>query len=265
MSEEIPQIDIANSGSTDQLADSIERLITDRSLTPGDRIGAERELAERFGVSRWAIRKALEDLESAGLILRTHGRSGGVFVSPKKVVRDLSPLVGLPEYLRTQGIEAGTTILGTKAGSPEEKVRLDLELPQDDWAFQVHRLRLAGGLPLSIEVCNFSADLFPGLLDQPLNGSLYELLESEYRIKRGDAVETISVVKAAEQEASVLQVSIGTPLLVVERIARLKTGRVFESSREMYRADRMSIVVHTGGGSKASPYLLPAPGDARPE
>ena len=59
---------------------------------PGERLGAERELAERLGVSRSTIRAALADLERSGVVRRTRGRSGGIFVAERKVERDLTSL-----------------------------------------------------------------------------------------------------------------------------------------------------------------------------
>lgn len=226
------------------------------SLQPGDRVGAERELAERYGVSRWVIRKALEHLEAEDLVLRTHGRSGGVFVAPKKVVRDLSHLVGLPQYLREQGLKAGTTVLATRAGPADEQLAKELGVSTDAWVFQIDRLRLAGGLPLNVESCCFPAELFPGLLDQSLVGSLYEVLDNHYGVDRGEAIETITSVPADRQNAATLQVPVGAPLLAVTRTAELTSGQVFEFSKELYRADRIAIVVHAAGERTAQRHLV---------
>src|SRR3954453_7765081 len=67
---------------------------------PGERLGAERDLAEKLGVSRSTIRAALADLERSGVIRRSRGRAGGIFVAERKVERDLTSLAGLPAYLR---------------------------------------------------------------------------------------------------------------------------------------------------------------------
>ncbi len=226
----------------------ITELISRESLQPGDRVGAERELAERFGVSRWVVRNALQQLEAEELVLRTHGRSGGIFVAPKKVSRDLSPLLGLPEYIRSQGQEAGTTVLGTRAGPAEAEVAKELRLTADDWVFQIDRLRLADGLPLCVESCYFPAAMVPGLLDQSLVGSLTDVLESQYGMRRGEAVEVITAAPAGREDAAMLQVSVGAPLLMVARTAELDTGQVFEFSKERYRADRIAIAAHATGG-----------------
>lgn len=78
------------------------------ALKPGDRLGAERDLAEHLGVSRSTLRQALASLEASGVVRRVPGRSGGIFVAPDKVDRDLSRIVGVPTLLRDQGFTAGS-------------------------------------------------------------------------------------------------------------------------------------------------------------
>src|SRR5688572_16120038 len=82
-----------------------ERLLAELG-GPGERLGAERELAARLGVSRWTRRAALADLERGGSIRRSRGRGGGIFVAERKVERDLTSLAGLPAYRRRQGFES---------------------------------------------------------------------------------------------------------------------------------------------------------------
>ncbi|MFT4009868.1 MAG: GntR family transcriptional regulator, partial [Nocardioidaceae bacterium] len=176
-------------------------------------------------------------------------------IAPEKVVRDLSDLVGLPQYLRAQGIEAGTTVLGTRVIMAGDELAGEMQIGPEAWIFVIERLRLANGLPFSLETVRFPAELFPGLLDQSLVGSLYELLESDYQIQRGEAIETITAVAAERAQAAALQVAIGTPLLAVRRTATLTDGRIFEYSHEVYRADHIAITVHAPGSDAARRHL----------
>jgi GntR family transcriptional repressor for pyruvate dehydrogenase complex len=64
----------------DTIAEHLEQLILEGSLRPGERLLAERELAQRFDVSRPSLREALEKLESRGLL--RSGRGGATFVAP---------------------------------------------------------------------------------------------------------------------------------------------------------------------------------------
>ncbi|WP_417625650.1 FadR/GntR family transcriptional regulator [Pararhodobacter aggregans] len=57
----------------------IELLILRGLLRPGERLPAERELAERMGVSRPSLREAIADLQARGLVVSRAG--SGVFVA----------------------------------------------------------------------------------------------------------------------------------------------------------------------------------------
>ncbi|MDQ3709596.1 MAG: FadR family transcriptional regulator, partial [Actinomycetota bacterium] len=63
------------------IVDQMRQLILNGQLSTGDRLPPERELAERFGVSRVTVRDALRTLEAQGLLEIRVGASGGAFVT----------------------------------------------------------------------------------------------------------------------------------------------------------------------------------------
>ena len=237
----------AAEGVRRSLLEQIER----GQLRPGERLGAERDLAAELGVSRSTVRQALAALEDAGVVRRVPGRGGGTFVRRDKVDRDLSQVVGVPALLRRQGMTAGSRIVSTGMVAADEATAAALALARGQYVVDVVRIRLADGTPISLEHARLPADLFPGLLDQPLGGSLYELIEKEYGVVPGEAVEHIEVVAAGEDEAGILAVEPGAPLLSVNRTTADSAGRVFEFSHDLFRADRTSITVRTTAPSRA--------------
>lgn len=107
-------------GASEQIAREIRKHLTTEGLRPGDRIGTETELADRFGVSRPTLREALRLLSGSQLIRVGRGRSGGIFVdaTPNEgVSRNLTESIGL--------------MLAAESVSMEELLdaRLSLEVP----------------------------------------------------------------------------------------------------------------------------------------
>jgi GntR family transcriptional regulator len=237
-----------------QAAEAVRRRIladVDRGrLVPGEKLGSERELCERFGVTRSTLRLALDALERAGVVDRVSGRAGGTFVRQSKVERDLSRIAGLPEHLRRQGVVAGTRVLSASMKDADAVIARALEIPPGAPVYDILRLRLADGEPISLEHAMLPAERLPGLLDEPLGGSLTELLDERYGVKPAEAVERIEVTRAARDEAQVLGIAPGASLISVERVASTADGRPCEFSLDLFRGDRTRMVVKTSGSAR---------------
>lgn len=226
------------------------RMLTDISagaLPPGAKLGSERELADHYSVSRSTLRQVLAALEESGLVRRVAGRGGGTFISHAKVERDLTKLTGVPAYLARQGYAAGSQILSTQMMSADAPTRSALRLAENDLVFDLRRLRLADGTPFSLDHARFPADRFPGLLEMPLGGSVYKLFEERYATKVEEADEEIEVVNATDEEALVLAVAPGAPLLSITRTSYDPDGQPIEFSHDLLRSDRVKIRMRTPG------------------
>jgi DNA-binding FadR family transcriptional regulator len=94
--------------ASEMIVDQIKLLIRDGQLKPGDRLPAERELGERFGVSRVTVREALRGLEANGMVAIKVGARGGAFVTAPTSARigqgiiDLLSLSGLTDLEVTE-------------------------------------------------------------------------------------------------------------------------------------------------------------------
>jgi GntR family transcriptional regulator len=230
-------------------AERVRRLLLDQIrqglLGPGERLAAERDLATQLGVSRSTVRQALAALESVGEVRRVPGRGGGTFVRGRKVERDLSKVVGVPALLRAQGMTSGSRIVSTGMVVADQETAEALDIDPEAYVVDVVRIRLADGAPISLEHVRLPAERFPRLLDLPLGGSLYDLLEEHYDTLPGEAEERIEVSSASADEASILATEVGAPLLSIRRTTRDSDDAVFEYSHDLFRADRTTITVRT--------------------
>ena len=246
MGDVVPRIGPAAERIRRQLLDQIHGGL----VTPGQRLGAERDLAQELGVSRSTVRQALAALEEADEVRRVPGRGGGTFVRSRKVERDLSKVVGVPALLRSQGMTSGSRVVSTGIVTPDAATATALHLGSDDLVVDIVRIRLADGTPISLEHVRLPAERFPRLLDQPLGGSLYDLLEERYDTLPGEAEEHIEVTPAVPDEASILGTEPGAPLLSITRTTVDADGAVFEYSHDLFRADRTMITVRTPASTR---------------
>src|ERR1700722_6402367 len=142
--------------------DRLRDEIVTGQLAPGQRLGAEREVAHRLGVSRTTVRAALDELARSGEIRRARGRAGGIYVAERKVERDLTSLAGLPSYLRRQGFSSDARLISTATIAADDEVAAALELGRGELVHEIVRVRLADQEPISLERAAFPANLFPG-------------------------------------------------------------------------------------------------------
>ncbi|MEY8578860.1 GntR family transcriptional regulator [Corynebacteriaceae bacterium 6-324] len=91
------------------IAESIRNQIATGELKPGDRLPAERELVETFGVARMTVRHSLDILQLEGLIERRRGRSGGTFVLAESPLLESVRIEGL-----TRRVVSGESGVSTK-------------------------------------------------------------------------------------------------------------------------------------------------------
>jgi GntR family transcriptional regulator len=241
-------VELRGGSAVEQTATALTRAIGQAAARPGERLPAERELATLLNVSRTTLRQALQQLERTGLITRRPGRAGGTFVGEPKVERDLRLYGGLPETLRRHGHEAGARVLLAAIVPADGKTADALGLVPGAPVYEIVRVRLSDGEPISLERSRFPAERFPGLLEYPLGQSLYQLLHESFGAGPARAVERLEAVLASPEEADALDLYAGAPLLAVERIAYDADGRAIEMATDLFRGDRTRVVVWTDGG-----------------
>ncbi len=112
---------------SDEIAFQIKQLILQNQLKSGDKLPTELELAERFSVSRTAVREALFSLEAQGLIERK--KSGGTIIKQFSSAKLLESIVFAPkndlemfaDFMETRAVlEAHVVVLAIERGLPQD-------------------------------------------------------------------------------------------------------------------------------------------------
>jgi GntR family transcriptional regulator len=229
------------------------------TMAPGSPVPPERELAHRYGTSRTTVRQALAELVVEGRLLRMQGK--GTFVAKPKVAQVLE-LASYTEGMRAHGLHPRTRILEIGYVTADEKLADLLGIRPGGRALRIHRLRLADGEPMSIDTSHLPARRFPGLRKQlERHSSLYETLADVYGVEPAEGEETIETVLAGPNDARLLGVDVGLPLLLLSRHAFDAGGNPLEWAQSWYRGDRYKFVARL---RRTAPGTAPGPRRAGP-
>jgi len=221
-----------------QLAAILRKKITDGDWPPQSPIPSERQLEMIYHVSRPTIRQAIELLIHEGYLYREHGK--GTFVMPQKLQKGLLELTSFSEDLLKRGIKPGQQILEMSYETAPEEVLRKLELPEGTKALRILRVRFGDDFPIGLQTSYVI--LHPGqmITREELEevGSLYKILQEKLHIIPWAADETLEVTLATKEEADLLQVKVGAPLLINERVLWSQERKAVEFVKILYRGDR---------------------------
>lgn len=221
------------------LQNHLGRLI-DHQLAPHDRLPTERDLAEEFGVSRMTVRQALERLEQERRVYRVQG--AGTFVAPPAITKSIE-LTSFSDDMRSRGLRPGSHLRVAEQIPAGADIGFALNLTPAAPVIHIERVRTADGEPMCLEHTYLADAAVPGLLDEPLDGSLYDVLRERYRITMVRAEQTIRATVLDQITADLLAVPAFSPALLVERTAYDQRDRPLERAVSTYRGDRYSYQI----------------------
>lgn len=223
----------------------LTKLIESGRLETGDQLPPELDIAAALGVSRMTLRQALSTLAANGLLEPRRGRYGGNFVTQPRFDYNLTGLPGFTEQMRRAHVEAGARVVHATTRVAPDEVRTALGLKRDGRVHEVIRVRSANGLAIALEETFIPAEPFPGLLSHNLTDSLYDLMGKEYDLGPHSADEMVDPVIASDDQAALLDVTVGQPLLVITRTSYAVDGTPVEFAHDYFRPDRTRIMLRT--------------------
>lgn len=228
-----------------RIAAEIIARIEAHELSPGDRLPAERDLAEEFGVARMTVRQALDQLQMDGVIGRKRGRSGGSFILGNRPVVELTHRRGILPQLDAQGHAVMTEVLAVEEFDAPATLAAKLRVPHREPVVRIVRIHHAANTPVLISASHFPVHLVPGITDMDLKGPLSELLYRHWALRPARKEETLAPGVATPFEQEHLGVGTAMPLLRIQRTSELHNHRVLEYSEDVLRSDTATVRVST--------------------
>ncbi len=224
-----------------QIAESLFDRIESGDLRPGDRLPPERELSKMLGVNRMTVRRALQVLESQGLLIRRRGN--GTYVAAPKIERQAAKLVPFTKGMQRHGYTPGAKVITFERRLVEASVARELGLSVSAPVYYIRRLRLVNQEPVMLERFTMPVHRFPDLERYDLaSRSAYEIIETEYGVSIVRARQSLEPVTATEYEAELLGIEPGAPLMLERRVSFERDNQPVERGRDLYRGDRFRFV-----------------------
>lgn len=226
-----------------QLKEILRERIRSGEWKPGSLIPSERELSEKYGISRMTARQAITDLVNEGIFYREQGK--GTFVSNRKITQQLIHLTGFTEDIRARGQLPSTKVLTAEMAPADETTAEKLRIEPGTLIFRLQRLRLADDEPLAIEVSQIHFKGCERLLEEDLEAnSLYRVLEARFGIMLMEADQELEAGLVENDEAQLLKISPGSPVLFTRRTTYTERNQPIEYAKAMYCGHKYTFYTH---------------------
>jgi GntR family transcriptional regulator len=219
-----------------EVAQRLREQVAIGAFGAGGALASETELAQRFGVSRMTLRRALENLRAEGLVEARKG--AGWFVAVDPVRQALGRFPTIEAALAESGVAWERRVLEFRFEDAEPEVATALELQPGAEVLKVRRLNLAGGEPFAVVTVWVPAALGASLSRADVErATFYDLLPVR-GIGLGSAVQTITAALCSPADAALLGVAPASPLLVCRRLTRDQAGAPAILGQHRYAAHR---------------------------
>ncbi|HLQ73191.1 MAG TPA: GntR family transcriptional regulator [Bacillota bacterium] len=227
-----------------QIANVLKDEILTGKLEPGVRIGTQKELEERFDVSKITVRKAIEILEGENFVTTIHGK--GTFVKKAMVEQTLDKLQSLTDIIKKSGF------------NPQVKVERMEVLPLHDEyvsaeaieSLYIERLHIVEDKPIALAEAYIPYEWSQHFTkDELQKHTIYDLLENKLNISLDEAVQSIEASPASASLGEKLGVKEGSPILKAKRYTYSTDQKLVEKITFYYRYDVFAFKVNLNRAS----------------
>jgi GntR family transcriptional regulator len=210
--------------------------INSGKLKHGDKIPSERELAEKFNISRMTARHAISALEREGFVERRD--RVGTFITNRMIRWNFITVNSFTKGMVDKGLTPTTKTIYMKREQANEFLATTLEVNVGEEIFSLKRLRLVDGIPIAIELSQIPYKYCSGIEEHLKdNVSLYNVLEEYYDIKLVKQKQQMRISLSDSYESELLRIKSESPCLLIKGTTHDAVGRPIEFTKGLARGD----------------------------
>ena len=218
-----------------QLKELLFELIKDGRLKTGDRLPAERKLAEYQNVSRMTVKKAVDELVNNGYLVRKQG--SGTYVAELNKKYEISPIASFSEEMKKKDLIFKTELIKFDI-IINKNAAVKLNIETEDRIYHLQRLRIIDELPFLLENTYLPAKNFPSLEKEDLQeSSLFRIMKEKYGciLSRAEAeVEPVIINKDTAEQMGIKKKVLG---LYLEQFTYSSDNQILEYTSAHYRSE----------------------------
>lgn len=223
-----------------QLVDRILSAINQQSIPPGTALPSEAEICRHVGISKMTLRQAYSILEARGYIEARQGR--GTFVRSGRIKKQLPGMLSFSEEVLARGGKPSAKLLSLTLGHAGHETQNFFGLAPNEPVYEMRRLRYHDEMPIAVEVVQLPPRVFPAIDKFAWETkSLYSVMEKSYGIQLSRCDSEILAAPATRDQANLLNVSVASPLLVINRKSYSVEDVPVEYSVTYYSSNSYSV------------------------
>lgn len=226
----------------EKIAFDIKEDILSEKYKPNEQLPFEKELCEKYNVSKMTVKKALDLLVNDGLIIKRRG--SGTFVkdiTEKEIQRIIEKKQFSGLTTTSIGHKVASKVLEFKIINATKEIADILKIEEDEFIYFVHRVRYVDDKAVVIEKTYIPLNLIPGMKLADVKKSIYGYIKDKLGLNIQSAHSTVRAMKSDELDRKYLNLEKDEPILEVERVAYLDNGKVFEYSFSRHRYDKFEF------------------------
>lgn len=192
--------------------DLIQKIETEE-FDPEIPIPSERELMEKYQVSRITVRRAVDELVASGYLYKVQGK--GTYVKGDDYSQDLFAITSCTDDVIRLGKTPSKKVVISEIVRADAKRSRILNVTGNDSLYRLGRITMADGEPLNYTLTYLPQKLFPGIEKYDFQtNSLYQLIQEEYGVKLAKSRRTVEAVLTSEEIAEYLDIDEQMPVIL---------------------------------------------------